>query len=830
MRKVIAEWLKTKQLRPAPFQKEVWQLQRKGYSGLVCAPTGSGKTYAAYLEALAKLSTSPLARAKGGLGILYVTPLRALARDVELALSAPLEALSEDCQSAIRIESRTGDTTASLKKRQQRLLPQVLVTTPESLALLLSYPDQQTRFGRLQTIIVDEWHELLGNKRGVLLELLLSRLRCLAPEACTWGLSATLADPGRAMTRLLGTASDKSDSPIEKEPEANHRTGKLVQYGVIRPLSLRFLWPKAGGRVPWAGHLGLAMLPQVLEELNLDQVTLIFTNTRSQSERWFQAISDARPDWRPQLALHHGSLDKENRAAVESGIKEGRLRLVVCTSTLDLGVDYPEVERIFQIGSPKTLKKLTQRAGRGRHRPGLSGELVVVPTYALEALDFEACKLAVKEGRFEEQYLIEKPYDVLLQHLVTMALGGGFTAEAMHQEVCQAAAYSDLSTEEFNWVLDLAVTGGATLNAYPAYQKIVKNGDEHYKMDDRRISQLHRLNLGTITGDSSIEVKFLRGNRIGRVDESYLTRLNPGDAFLFGGRLLEFVKFYESTAYVKPAKTKDIRTPKWLGGRLPMSETLGQNCRRVLADMATGAKIPETLAPLLKIQTRLSELPRNDEILAELCRTRDGLHLFLYPFEGRLVNEAIALILAARISKLLPGTFSMSANEHGLELVRSAPIDYQSVLQDRALLASENLTTEAIQAINMSEMAKRHFREIARVAGLVYQNYPGRLKSGRQIQTSASLLYDVFDRFEPENLLLRQARREVLDLGFERARLERAFQRLQKATLRFVSVRRPTPFGLPLVIERVSARLSTEDVEKRIERMIRAWETPAASR
>lgn len=806
----IREWFFRRGQEPFDYQEEAWAQYRDGNSGIINVPTGAGKTYAAYLGPLSELMENPPAdtvKQPAGLCILIVTPLRALSRDMEKALLAPIL----DLNLPFRVESRTGDTSGTIRARQKKNLPHILITTPESLNLLLSYEDAKERFSALQSVIIDEWHELLSSKRGIQMELALARIRRFSPTVRTWALSATIANLHEAARCAIGVQG----IPV------------IVSGQVERLVTIDSLIPEKIESLPWAGHLGSTMLEPLLTQLDINISTLIFTNVRSHAERWYQDILAARPEWAGLMALHHGSLDRREREFVEAGLKDGYIKLAICTSSLDLGVDFSPVERVFQIGSPKGIARMIQRAGRSSHRPGLPCRITCVPTQALELPEVAAVRQAIRENRVEPRLSIDKPYDVLMQHLVTCALGGGFDPERLYREITQAFSYRNLTEEEFSWVLALVRDGGKTLSAYPEYRKIeLQQG--FYHVPDQRIARLHRFNIGTISSDSSMSVALLQGKRLGTVEESFVSRLKKGDIFTFAGRTVEFAMVREMTAYVRLAKKKTNVIPRWSGGRLPLSASLADELRRTLErNIVSGESEPElkALTPILALQREISLIPKASQLLVELLRTRQGYHLFLYPFEGRLVHEGLAALLGFRMGREARLTFQVTVNDYGIEFLSQDDFPFEELLANPALFAVENLTEDMLASLNMSELARRQFRDVARIAGLIYQNYPGAHKSARQLNTSSSVLYDVFERFDPENLLLQQARREVLERQFEQDRLTATLQRLSNSERALVHLKRPSPLGFPLMAERVGSQfnLSNESLAERIAKMQKQW-------
>jgi ATP-dependent Lhr-like helicase len=795
------QWFATQNWTPLPHQRQTWDAIQKRENGLLELPTGSGKTYAVLFGFLPELGD-----AKRGLRLLYISPLKALARDVEHALHKPCV----DLGLHLRVETRTGDTTAARRRQQKMQLPEILITTPESLALLLTQDNAASLFGNLRGIIIDEWHELLSSKRGSLLELSLSRVRSLCPEAQTWALSATLPNHEEAALAACGMGSQ----PL------------LITGLPPRTIRMRTLLPRGEDRLPGAGHIGLRMLPQVADILDPAYSTLIFTNTRSQAERWHEGLLMIRPEWEDRLALHHGSLDPATREQVERGVKEGLIRFVVCTSSLDLGVDFPEVDRVIQIGSPKSISRLIQRAGRSAHAPGRDSELLLVPTHHLELIEFAACRRALKAGFIEPRKPREQPLDVLIQHVVSCAMGGGFQADALYEEVRQAYGFRALDREDFDWVLRFVVEGGDVLKAYPQYCRVVLE-DERFVVKDRRIMQRHRQNIGTILSDSSMVVKLGR-RTLGMIEEGFAARLHKGDRFLYAGRWMEVVSIADLTIFTRLSKKAgDGLIPSWFGQRLPWSPLLSPFMREVVEELARSENLEEdpelaALSAVRQTQKRVSAWPEAREVLAEVTSSREGQHFFLFPFEGQAVHESLGMLLVYRLSRVLAATWSLASNDYGLEIVSSIPLEWKRELI-HGLLSTDNMYQDLEAALNHTELARRKFRGIARVAGLVNQNLPGRRHSQRQLQSSSGLLYDVLRRFDPGNLLVRQAEREVMEEQFNCEGLRNVLLKLQSTSLHFEETRTFSPLAFPLYMERVSAQISSEQLADRIERIKNSW-------
>src|SRR5918995_481762 len=604
----VREWFAAESWQPFPFQEEVWRAYLAGGSGLIHAATGTGKTYAAFvgpvLEWLRDYPAghwSPPRAIEGGgsgaagkrqaaapLRVLWITPLRALAADTEDALRAPIE----DLGLPWTVESRTGDTAPKIRARQRERLPTALVTTPESLALLLTRSDAAMLFENLELVVVDEWHELMASKRGVQTELALARLRRWRPTLRTWGLSATLGNLEVARDTLLGITIDHTQRP-----------GRIVRGLVPKALEVDSLIPDTIERFPWSGQIGLRMVPEVVRAIEEGKTTLVFTNTRATAEIWFQALLSACPDWAGVIALHHGSMDRETREWVEDGIRDGRLRCVVCTSTLDLGVDFTPVDRVLQVGSPKAVGRLIQRAGRSGHQPGAVSRLTCVPTNALELLDVAAARQALAEGAIESRTPVEQPAELLA-------------------EVRTTRAFRDLTDGEWRWVLNFITRGGQALGAYPEYNKVVER-EGLYVIRDRMAAMRHRMSIGTIVSEAAMKVRFLRGRTIGTMEENFVARLRPGDVFTFAGRALRFVRVRDMTAWVRKATEPASVIPRWSGARLALSPELASAVRVKLDEarrgLFHGAEM-EAVRPILELQAKWSRLPAPDELLIERVR------------------------------------------------------------------------------------------------------------------------------------------------------------------------------------------------------------------
>ncbi len=876
---IVEAWFAARGRVPFPFQRQAWEAVAAGRSGLIHAPTGHGKTLAMLLGPIIKQlrlsgeqrdrsaaaiedlrqgggklledetsrcersATLPPAdaeiaqrerrlsrldrqrrsaaerrrrapRADRRLRVLWITPLRSLATDLENSMRGVLQEFGFVWE----VEKRTGDTEAAVRRGQQTALPEILITTPESLSVMLSWSDAPERLVSLGLIVVDEWHELLGTKRGVQTELALARLRRWQPAATVWGLSATIGNLEQARDVLLGAEAASAGEMIS--PESG------------RPLSMKVVIPPEIERFPWAGHLGLRLLDRVVPLIEGAASTLLFTNTRSQSELWYQAILGARPDWTGQIAVHHGSIDRQMRLWIEESLRGGRLRCCVCTSSLDLGVDFAKVDQVIQIGSPKGIARLLQRAGRSNHRPGESSRIVLVPTHVFELIEYAALRRAIAAEAIERREPLHSPLDVLVQHLVTIGAGGGFEARDMFAEVRSTWSYRNLPWEEFCWALDFVERGGAALGAYPDFQRL-RCQDGRYQVVEPRIARLHRLSIGTITSDAAVTVKFLNGRTLGHVEESFIDRIEPGDQFAFAGTVLRLERYRDNTAWVRKGRGEPNTVPRWMGGRMPLSTELAAAVRATLAAIRRGEDTDATelqaLQPLLDVQRAWSLIPAEDELLIERWADRHGHYLFIYPFDGRLVHEGLATLFAWRLSQRQPISFSMAVSDYGLLLVSPTPCDLESALVS-GLLSSDGIERDCLRSLNAGEMGKRQFREVARIAGLIFQGYPGQKKTGRHLQASSNLFYDVFREYDPDNLLLRQAEREVLEIQLEHERLRRALDRLRASRVVIRDIPRPTPMAFPLIVENIRDRLSSESLADRVRRMQQQLEAAAPPR
>ncbi len=798
------DYFREKGWKPFPFQIQAWNDYLDGKSGLLNAPTGSGKTFALWFPVLLEyIQNHPdtwKKPSKIGLQLIWVTPLRALAKDIQLAME-------EVCQTIglpWRVEVRNGDTDAKTRAAQKRNPPECLITTPETLHILIAQKEHQKLFQSIQAVVVDEWHELVGNKRGVQVQLALAYIQSICPKRFRrWAVSATLGNLEEAGKTLLG-----NDLPLH-----------VVKADINKEIIVRSVFPEEIEKYPWAGHLGIRMMDRVIPIIEAGKTVLMFTNTRSQTEIWYQKILESRPDWAGWVAMHHGSLDMSVRIWVEDSLHHGKLKLVVCTSSLDLGVDFRPVDRVIQVGSPKGVSRFVQRAGRAGHQPGMPSEIFFVPTNALELIEAAALREAIAEGEMESQFPPILPYDVLIQFLVTLAVGEGLDAEKTYELVKKTRSFADLSRSEMAWMIDFITKGGSSLGSYEEFLKVQLEEDGIYRVSSKRIAMKHRLSMGTIVSDAMLKVKFKNGAYLGTVEEYFISKMKIGDRFFFAGRNLELLQIKDLTALVKLSEKKTSNVVSWMGARMSLSSKLSDKIREILEAYVFGtAKSEEVkrVAPILDLQQRLSIIPKRQTFLIESHRSREGYHVFFYPFEGRMIHELLSALIAYRISVSRPVSFSMAMNDYGFELLSDSPIPIEELLEED-LFSMKNLQEDLLQCVNESEMTRRKFREIASIAGLVFQGYPGKPTTFKHIQANSSLLFQVFESYDPDNLLLKQAHAEAINHQMEKDKLIKALEKINRQEIVVQYPVQFTPFSFPIMVDRLSrTSITSESLEDRI--------------
>lgn len=807
--RIAEEWFTLQGWGIFPFQKQTWTAFLRGKHGLLNAPTGSGKTYALWFPIILDyIREQPDYKTKRrpGLKAIWITPLRALS--LEIRQSA--ERVSQDLGTGLTVGIRTGDTSSAERARQKKSMPDLLITTPESLQLLLASKGYARVFADCRAIVVDEWHELLGTKRGVQMELGLSRLKAISPGLRIWGISATIGNLDQAREVLLGPGSEALENSV------------LIKAKIPKRITVKSLIPETMDKFPWRGHLGLHLLDAVIPIIRGSRTTLLFTNTRSQCEIWFQKILEKYPEFAGEMAMHHGSISKETRIWVEEAIRNESLKAVVCTSSLDLGVDFAPVETVVQIGGPKGVARFFQRAGRSGHRPGEESVIWFLPTHALELVEASALKEAVYTQAVEDRLPYLNSYDVLLQYLTTLAVSDGFMPDEIFEEVRQTFCYQGLTREEWYWLLNFLVLGSQSLQAYDEYKKVEVSPDGLFKVTNRGVALRHRFQIGTIVGDANITVRYQKGGYIGTIEESFISKLRAGDVFTFAGRNLEFIRIKGMQAIVRNSSQKTRKVPSWMGGRLTLSAQMSELLRGALytanLDKSQQPIEIKALQPLFERQREESIVPNPYEFLIETFQTEDGFHHVFYPFEGRFVHEAMGSLLGYRISLLNPVSFSLAFNDYGFELLSDQQIDMEQVL-DNNLFSSEYLLDDLQKSLNSTEMARRKFRDIAVISGLVFTGYPKKSIKMKHLQSNSQLLFDVFRDFEPENLLFRQAFRETFEHQLEEGRLRWALERIAAQQIVVKACNEPTPFSFPIITDRLREKLSSEKLADRIRKM-----------
>ncbi len=802
------DWFRSKDWKSFPFQKKTWKAFLDGKHGLLNAPTGSGKTYALWIPiVLQYLKENPDYKTKHlkGIKAIWITPLRALSVEIHQAA----QRFADDLGTGLTVGIRTGDTSQSERSKQKRQMPDLLITTPESLMLLLASKGYDQTFKTLTAIVVDEWHELLGSKRGLQMELALSRLKTVSQKLRIWGISATIGNLEEAQDVLLGMDAEFRKNSV------------LIKSAQKSKIEVRSIIPKTMETFPWRGHLGLHLLEDIVPIIKASKTTLIFTNTRGQCEVWFQRLLEKHPEFAGEIAMHHGSIAKDTRLWVEQAIRNESLKAVVATSSLDLGVDFAPVETVIQIGGPKGVAKFMQRAGRSNHRPGEPSVIYFLPTHALELLEASALKRAVKEEVVEDRIPYLLSFDVLIQYLVTLAVGNGFFPKEIFPEIKSSFCFQGITEEQWNWCLNFITLGSQSLQAYDEYKKVEVTPEGLFKVESRQIAMMHRLSIGTIVSDSMMHVKYVTGGFIGTIEEWFISKLKPGDSFVFAGRTLELVRIRQMQAQVRKSTRKSGKIASFLGGRLPLSSQMSKILREEMqseADHKRNTPELKALSHIFDRQERESIVPGENEFLIETFKTRDGYHSIFYPFEGRFVHEAMSSLLAYRISLLSPISFSLAYNDYGFELLSDQFLDIQTVL-DNNLFSAEYLYDDLQKSLNSTELARRKFRDIAVISGMVFQGYPNKVIKTKHLQSNSQLLFDVFRDYEPNNLLYLQAYRETFEHQLEEGRLRQVLERIAFQKIIWKQCEKATPFSFPIITDGLRAKLSSEKLADRIRKM-----------
>ena len=809
--KVGKDWFEARGWQPFQFQTEAWQAYLDGQSGLVNAPTGSGKTYSLMMPVVLEfIRNNPNYKKQknNGLQAIWITPIRALSKEIELSANRLIEGL----ELPWKVGVRSGDTPIKERARQKEKPPELLITTPESLHLLLAQKGYHDFFKDLKVLVADEWHELMGSKRGVQVELALSRLKRIAPQLKVWGISATIGNMDEALQALLGNYYREKKYTV-------------IRADIEKKIEIVSVLPDSVDKMPWAGHLGIHLLQKVIDIVKGSSTTLIFTNTRSFAEIWYQKMLDKAPELSGLMAMHHGSISQELRNWVEDQLHEGKLKAVVCTSSLDLGVDFRPVETVIQIGGPKGVARFLQRAGRSGHQPGAVSRIYFVPTHSLELMEAAGIREAVRKKIVEDRFPYIRSFDVLMQYLITLAISEGFEATEVYEEVKGTFSFESMSEDEWLWILNFITTGGDSLQAYDEYRKVIINNGI-YRVENRAIAMRHRLSIGTIVGDASLFVRFVSGKYLGTIEEYFISRLSPGDVFWFAGRNLELVRIKEMEAQVRKTNKKSGAVPSWQGGRMPLSSQMSELIRNKLDEVVKGIETDaemKFLKPVFDLQRERSHLPGKDEFLIEYFQSDEGYHVLMYPFEGRFVHEGMGALVAHRIAQIQPITFSIAMNDYGFELLSDQPIPIEEAVETN-VLGIDNLMKDIQASINSTEMARRKFRDIAAISGLVFKGYPGKPVKDRHLQSTSQLFFNVFNDYDAHNLLLRQAFDEVMDFQLEEARLRKVLDRIAHQKIIITHPEKPTPFAFPIMVDRMREKLTSEKIEDRIRKMVMQYD------
>ena len=796
----FASWFASRGWHPHPHQLALLEAAGQRRDALLIAPTGGGKTLAGFLPSLVDLA-KPVARqkAEAGLHTLYVSPLKALATDIARNLATPIE----EMVLPIRLETRTGDTPPARRARQRLMPPDILLTTPEQIALMLSHPGAAELFGSLKYVILDELHALASSKRGDLLALDLARLCTHSPELTAIGLSATVARPSELAAFL-----------VPHKGQAATRLAEIVVAREGAKADIAIL--KSEAELPWAGHSARYALPEIYEAIKAHRMSLMFVNTRSQAEMLFHELWRCNDDDLP-IALHHGSLDMAQRHKVEAAMVKGKLRAVVCTSTLDLGIDWGDVDLVINVGAPKGASRLAQRIGRANHRLDEPSKALLVPANRFEVVECQAALEAAAEGAQDTPPSQPGALDVLAQHVLGTACAAPFDPDRLYREVTSASPYQGLTREGFDHVVAFVATGGYALANYERYAKLKKTPEGEYRLAHPRIAQQYRLNVGTIVEAPMLRVRLARlkggalkpknvlaaGRILGEVEEYFIEQLTPGDTFVFAGEVLRFEGLREMDAIVTRAHATDPKVPAYEGGKFPLSTYLAERVRKLLAEPEAWSRLPDQVSDWLRLQAQFSVVPGPDEVLVETFPRGNRYYLVCYPFEGRLAHQSLGMLLTRRLERAGAGPLGFVANEYALavwalndmgEMVRDGRLDL-------ARLFDEDMLGDDLDAwLAESSLMKRSFRVCAIISGLIERRHPGQEKTGRQMTVSSDLIYDVLRQHEPDHVLLHAAFADAATGLIDVGRLNLFLQRIS-GRIRHIGLSQVSPLAVPVMLE-----------------------------
>ncbi|MGX1197485.1 ligase-associated DNA damage response DEXH box helicase [Parvibaculum sp. MBR-TMA-1.3b-4.2] len=803
------DWFAARGWAPRAHQLQLLEIAESGRSVLLIAPTGAGKTLAGFLPSLVELS----AGRGGGLHTLYISPLKALAVDIKRNLETPISEMGLD----ISVETRTGDTPQNRRLRQRHTPPDILMTTPEQLALLLSYPDADKFFGSLSCVVLDELHALANSKRGDLLALGLARLSTLAPSLRRVGLSATVAEPDELRRYLMPQPimGDAMAEIVTAPPGAVPELGILTPKGP-EPDSAAKLPVPAEARIPWSGHSARHALPAVYEEIKRNRMVLVFVNTRSQAEFVFQSLWHLNEDTLP-IALHHGSLAPEARRKVEAAMAAGSLRAVVCTSTLDLGIDWGDVDLVVNMGAPKGASRLLQRIGRANHRLDEPSRALLVPANRFEVLECEAARAAALEGAQDGLVARKGALDVLSQHVLGMACSEPFDPDELYAEVRSASPYRELTRDEFDRVVDFVATGGYALKTYDRFARLRPNkpleGDMRLRASNPKVIQQFRMNVGTIVEAPMLKVRMIRKGRrpvgagggrvLGEIEEYFIDQLSPGDTFLFAGHILSFEGLAETEALVTKGGGDEPMIPAYYGGKFPLSTYLASRVRRMLANKGEWAALPQQVQDWLGMQAWRSRLPGENDLLVETFPRNGKFYLVCYPFEGRLAHQTLGMLLTRRLDRAGARPLGFVASEYSLAIwcLRDP-----GLMADRhelplgELFGEDMLGDDLENWLAESSLLKRTFRDCALISGLIERRFPGQEKTGRQVTFSADLIYNVLREHEPDHILLRATYQDAATGLLDVARVAAMLTRV-KGRIVLERLDRVSPLAVPVLLD-----------------------------
>ncbi|MBE0581803.1 MAG: ligase-associated DNA damage response DEXH box helicase [Devosia sp.] len=791
---IITDWFARKGWSPRQHQLDVLASWQAGASALLIAPTGAGKTLAGFLPTLVDLADGQF----DGLHTLYVSPLKALAVDVQRNLNAPILEMGLK----VTAETRTGDTPASKRARQRAKPPNILLTTPEQLCLLISHPHAELFFGSLRRIVLDELHALVTSKRGELLSLALARIARLAPDLRITALSATVARPD-----LL---RDWIAQPVPEQPT------HLLTASAGAPPVLEIL--ETEQRLPWAGHSANYAHRDLYETIKRHKTTLLFVNTRSQAEMLFQGLWAVNDDMLP-IALHHGSLSVEQRRKVESAMVSGQLKAVVCTSTLDLGIDWGDVDLVVQVGAPKGSSRMLQRIGRANHRLDEPSKAVLVPSNRFEVLECEAALEAVAEGHQDSEDPVSGGYDVLAQHILGMACAAPFAADDLYDEIRRAWPYRDIERDKFDRVLEFVATGGYALKAYERYARLKQTEDGKWRIANPQVAQQYRLNIGTIIEEPMVKVRLIRqrglkkgqsnspvgygGRVLGEMEEYFFGTLLPGDTFMFGGEIVAFEGMRDNEAFVSRAQATNPKIPSYMGGKFPLSTYLAERVRKMLDTPESWKALPDQVSDWLRLQRDISVLPSRDSLLVETFPRGSQNFLVCYPFEGRLAHQTLGMLLTRRLERARARPLGFVASEYALAVWGLG--DLSALIRTDRLsldeLFSEDMLGDDLEAwLDESALMKRTFRNCAIISGLIERRHPGKEKSGRQITMSSDLIYDVLYQHEPDHILIQATRRDAARGLLDIERLGDMLRRI-RGHIVHKALPRISPLAVPVMLD-----------------------------